>query len=56
MTRNEIMKRAENRQIVTQPRSYSERRVIPPADISEGGNEYTVHVDMPGVNKESIHN
>lgn len=54
MTRQEIMKRSENSTAISQPRSYYERRIIPPADIIEGSEEYTVRVDMPGVAKESI--
>jgi HSP20 family protein len=52
MTRNEIMKRSDNKPLSTF--SHYERRVIPPTDIIETGSVYTVRVDMPGVNKESI--
>ncbi len=54
MTRQDIMKRPESSTAVTKPQSFYERRVIPPADIIEGPEEYTVRVDMPGVAKDSI--
>lgn len=54
MTRKDIMKRPENQHAVTKSRSIYERRVVPPADIIDGINEYTVRVDMPGVNKDTI--
>ncbi len=54
MTRKDLMKRPEKKESVVQPRSYYERRIVPPVDIIESDNHYTVQVDMPGVNKESI--
>lgn len=54
MTRQNIMKRPESSTAVTQPHTYYERKIIPPADIIEGAEEYTVRMDMPGVSKDSI--
>jgi len=54
MTRKDIMKYQEQNKQVEHPRSYYERRVVPSANIVENNNEFIVHVDMPGVNKESI--
>lgn len=54
MTRKDIMKRPENTHGVPQTRSIYERRIVPPADIIADTNAYTVRVDMPGVEKESI--
>lgn len=52
MTRNEIMKRSDNKPLPAF--SHYEQRVIPRTDIIEKENMYTVRVDMPGVDKESI--
>jgi len=54
MTRKDIMKQPEKSQSTIQPQSFYERRIVPPANIVEETNQYTVHVDMPGVNKETV--
>lgn len=52
MTRNEIMKRSDNKPLPTF--SHYERKMIPRTDIIEKENMYIVRIDMPGVDKESI--
>jgi HSP20 family protein len=35
-------------------RSQAEQFVAPPASVTEGGDGYTLEVEMPGVNKEGL--
>lgn len=54
MMNNKIMKRPDQYREENEPRNYYERKVVPAADIIEGKHDYTVRIDLPGVNKETI--
>jgi HSP20 family protein len=54
MTRKDIMVRPNGETAVIHPRSFYEKRVVPPADIIETDANYIVRVDMPGADKSSI--
>lgn len=54
MARKDIMRREANNRGAVAARSYYERRIVPPADIIESDHDYTVRIDMPGVEESSI--